>query len=771
MSHPLEQRLRQVRRRVRGLLAIYGAARVVAATLGALIVVGLVDYLLRLRDPGLRLFCTLTVVGLLVWATYRHLLRALAMPWHDQDLARRLGRFFPAVGDALPSAIEFLHQREDDPTSGSFALRRAVVVRTTADVEKLDLLLAVRLGPVGKAVAAAFLILCAALGIVIAAPASAGVALTRLANPFGGTVWPQTTHLAILQPASAPPLRLVPYGTFAPTVRDLSNQVLPENLSIHYRFDPDSRAPRDEGRITQYSEVGRFTRRANVERPFAFRFLAGDVPWSDWCQVRVEDGSGTSAEAASTAYSSPVLVARMLPTPSAGDAERRLLVVLPQFCLERMAVGTVFETELIDAYGVRLPGAAKVFYRWQDDRGKFQEEEGTVQHLGSRLRLRRENVSRSFEYRVEAGDDRRMPWIPVEVLPAPTIDRHRTQVVPPDYTGLPPRQSETLVRAIVGSRVRILAEASRPLFSATFCSEEGQRIECRVGGSDRRSLETTFQVGPSTTYWFELTDVERLEGGRTFRWDVHAIPDSPPTVTIQEPAGNVFVTPQATVPLRISVKDDLSVRSIRLVYARDGAEAAETIPLYRRPEGAEPPEGNADGEVRSAEYAWALGDLALKPGSQVVLHAEADDALPQTGQSETRRVTVITAEELAERIATRQGMILSELGRALEMQREARRQTAEIETRLRQASAPSQPDVDQLRGAELNQRQVNRTLTAAGEGVPMQVAGLLADLDNNGIENPDVRRRMESILTRLAQLGREHLPQITLNLTAAIKEA
>jgi hypothetical protein len=53
----------------------------------------------------------------------------------------------------------------------------------------------------------------------------------------------------------------------------------------------------------------------------------------------------------------------------------------------------------------------------------------------------------------------------------------------------------------------------------------------------------------------------------------------------------------------------------------------------------------------------------------------------------------------------------------------------------------------------------------------MHVAGLLADLDNNGIDNPDVRRRMEDVLFQLETLGREHLPQITLNMTAAIKGA
>jgi uncharacterized protein DUF4175 len=775
MSHPLEQRLRQVRRRLRGLLALYGVAWVVGCVLGAVILTGLVDYLLRFRDPGIRLFCTLTIVGLAVWAVRRYLVQILSIPWHDADLARRLGHIFPALGDALPSAIEFLHQREDDPTAGSFGLRRAVVVQTTAEVEKINLLDAVRVGPVGKAVGAASILFCIALGIVVAAPASASVALSRLANPFGETVWPQTTHLAILQSGPAPPLRVVPNDTFSPNIRSLSNAALPDSLRIQYRFETNSASPRDEMRITQAAEIGRYTRRTNVQIPFSFRFVVGNEPWSDWCDVHIDSSDGVSSDTGLQAFSRPVLVAVVLPTPDDGEGEasddaRRLVALLEQNRVERVARGSAFEAEFVDARGISLPGKARVFYRWEDDEGRMQEEEGTVQHLGSRLRVRRENVSRSFSYRVEAGDDHQMPWIPVQVVPAPRIEQHETRVTPPAYTGLPIRKSETLVRALIGSRVHISATANRELSSGTFCSEEGDRLACSMSGSGR-TVDVDFDVDRSTTYWFELMDREGLEGGRVLRWDVRAIPDAPPTVTIEEPSGNLFVTPQAKVPLRIGVKDDLAVQRIKMLYTRDDAETSETVLLYERAGDVEPPEDLSTGEVRTVDYTWPLTDLALQPGSQIALHVEATDDLPQTGRSETRRVSIITAEELAERIATRQAMILSELARVLEMQRGCRRQTVEMEIRIRETSALAQPDIDQLRGAELNQRQVNRTLTAAGEGVPMHVAGLLADLDSNGIDNPDVRRRMEEILFELDVLGKQHLPQITLSMTAAIKGA
>ena len=47
-------------------------------------------------------------------------------------------RRFPTLGDRLLSAVEFLHEAEDDPTAGSPALRRAVVAQAAAEAERLD---------------------------------------------------------------------------------------------------------------------------------------------------------------------------------------------------------------------------------------------------------------------------------------------------------------------------------------------------------------------------------------------------------------------------------------------------------------------------------------------------------------------------------------------------------------------------------------------------------------------------------------------------------
>jgi len=170
-------------------------------------------------------------------------------------------------------------------------------------------------------------------------------------------------------------------------------------------------------------------------------------------------------------------------------------------------------------------------------------------------------------------------------------------------------------------------------------------------------------------------------------------------------------------------------------------------------------------------HRWELADLELAPGAQLTFHAAASDYLPQTGRSQPRRLEVITDEQLSERIAASQSLVLAELDRVLRMQRQSRDQVAALEVQVSELGYLKQHQIDHLRGAELNQRQVNSSLSSRSEGVPMHILGLLADLENNRLDSPDVKRRMRALLAELDRLGREHLPIISRELTGAIKTA
>ncbi len=625
MSHLLEEKIAVLRGRARRLVAVYGLSWVLAAVLGAVVVLGVIDYLVRLQDPGLRVICSLVLLGVLGWTCYRFLYLALMVRLRDVDLAFKVQRRFPALGDRLLSAVEFLRQPEDDPLAGSATLRRAVITRTTAETERLDFSDVLdRRPPLRAAVVTAAVCLVVAI-LVMLDPHCSRIAVARLVNPLGTATWPQKTHLKL--------------------------------------------------------------------------------------RKRVE----------------------------------------------RVACGQAFEVEVIDARGAKLPPKLRIHYHFKGPDAGLTGESQPMRLISGAMLARRENVIRPFSYRITGGDDDSMQWTAVEVVEPPAVESLSIRLVPPPYTGWPPEQADRHIRALVGTKLEIAGKATKPLESAALYID-GDEIPARISDDGYRFTVTVI-IERSGAYWFELTDREGLTGGRDDRCEIRAVPDSPPTVTIEQPSDNLFVTSHAVVPLRVSVKDDLAVQQVDLVFK----SCPRTTPQFS---------GGAElGDRRVVDYRWELAPLELSPGTELSFHATATDYKPQSGTSQPRRLIVITAEELQDRIAGRQSLILAELARVLKMQRAGRSQVGALEIRLREIGRLGQHEVDHLQAAELNQRQVNRSLTSRSEGVPMHILALLADMENNQVDSPDIRRRMQGLLGEIERLRREHLTLIGRNLTTAIKAA
>ena len=111
--------------------------------------------------------------------------------------------------------------------------------------------------------------------------------------------------------------------------------------------------------------------------------------------------------------------------------------------------------------------------------------------------------------------------------------------------------------------MQIAGKATKPLRRPSSASKAERRSPPNSATTATR-LPLEFVVEKSGSYWFELTDREGLRGGSDDRWEIHAVPDAPPTVSIEQPTANLFVTPRAVVPIRVSAKDDLAIARHRV---------------------------------------------------------------------------------------------------------------------------------------------------------------------------------------------------------------
>ena len=298
MSHPLERKIGTLRARLRRLLAVYGASRVVATVLAAVIALGVADFLIRFQDPGIRLIASMVVFGAVGWTCYRYVYLLLGTRLGDVELARRVQRRFPTLGDGLASAVEFLRQSEDDPTAGSVALRRTVIARATADTERLDFSDVVCRGPTLRAAATAVGVGLVAALLIILDPLSSGIAVARLANPFGHSAW---HHLVLYEEVT----KVARGEAFEVEVVDAEGRELPSKVYIHYRFedpggsfteetelmtfvDGSTAATRRDGTVDLLRAAGVMVAgRPNVTRPFSYRVSGGDDASMPWIPVEV----------------------------------------------------------------------------------------------------------------------------------------------------------------------------------------------------------------------------------------------------------------------------------------------------------------------------------------------------------------------------------------------------------------------------------------------------------------------------------------------------
>jgi hypothetical protein len=448
---------------------------------------------------------------------------------------------------------------------------------------------------------------------------------------------------------------------------------------------------------------------------------------------------------------------------------------------QRLASGERFEVELTDAAGADLPADVRIHYRFQADGGNSNERvESMTNAAGGAKIAGMDNVTRPFSYRAEGGDDDSMPWIDLEVVEPPAIEALALTLHYPAYTGWPPATSDPHIRALVGTRVAFAGKSNKPLRSAMLRVDPDIAIPAKVSAdgydfSISVDAPAPLVIEKSGAYLFDLEDQEAFHGGQSTRYEIRAIEDRPPTIAIEAPTSELFLTADAIVPVRLLAKDDLAIARVGWHWNRsDQAQQSADTTLYEGPKQVAPPAkgetaDSRQGESRVVDYRWNLAPLKLKPGTRLSVVATADDYLPQHTSSPPHRLTIITPDELQDRLAERQGAILGELNRVAKLERDARAQISGLEIQLDQVNQLGKQDIDHLQQAELLQRQVQHSLTHPNESVPARIRELLADLKNNKLDSSEIERRMENLLDEIGQLGKESLPAIARELTSSLK--
>jgi hypothetical protein len=461
---------------------------------------------------------------------------------------------------------------------------------------------------------------------------------------------------------------------------------------------------------------------------------------------------------------------RELPWPRRHELE---FAALPT----RFARGEDFEFAIVDRRGV-LPEHVQLLIR-QETPGGWRTEAKEMKLLDNRMVFRLDNVTRAFEYRARGGDDDTLPWTELTVVDPPKIVDLEVLADPPAYTGLAQQSAGRVVSTVVGSRLRLRGTLDQPIRSALIkpVATDFSVPAVEVAADGRHFIAPgsggEWTVNHSGAFWFELTDQHGMTFGRDTRMELHALPDTPPSIAWDSPGDHSFVTRRAMVTVKGAVKDDLAVRSLQLRYMRPGqSDEEQVVDIYTGQNLNTPGKATMGGESRRFEYGWELSNLAgLAAGDVLAVRITAEDYQPQLSTTTVRRLTIITEEDLDNRIAARQTAILGQLADALRVARQCREQTESLAIRLNETEQLTAGDIQLLQAAQHNQRQVERLLGATSEGAEGQITALVDELAANRAAKQASGQRLNDLLTQVHAINQGPIPAIGQELTEAIKAA
>ena len=230
----ISESLQRLGARARLVLILQHAAGATAIMAGAVILIGLADYLLRLPGwvRGSLLVAGLAVLGWWLWTVLRPV---LALRPALVDLALRAEQEYPELRGKLASAVDF--SREAIIGTGSDVSRRmaGVVIRDTAQAwGGRD---ATRLVHTGRLQKNAFWFVASAgafFGVLLAAPAYWSIGVQRVLIPWSSAHWPKRFGVVDATAVSVHAL-----GASLPIRGVLLRSPLPPektDISVEYRF-------------------------------------------------------------------------------------------------------------------------------------------------------------------------------------------------------------------------------------------------------------------------------------------------------------------------------------------------------------------------------------------------------------------------------------------------------------------------------------------------------------------------------------------------------
>jgi hypothetical protein len=274
----------------------------------------------------------------------------------------------------------------------------------------------------------------------------------------------------------------------------------------------------------------------------------------------------------------------------------------------------------------------------------------------------------SIKITINLGD---AEWGPksILVIPRPKIQSVIATITPPKYTKLEVKtENSGNLQVQEGSAIDFIIKSDKDLARLSYTDFSNPDVKIDFKPQDPRTWVGKISgVTQNVKYTFQLVDKEELVSRDIPIYTISVINDKAPNIKILKPILSIERSPVSKVVVILQIVDDFLI-----------SEYAILAQIVERNEiGEEIPKGKPriiweerNLSRKSVEYTgkWDLGnikDIKLAPGNRIKMWVEAKDnhePSPLLMKSQEVFVTIISEEELRNKLMERTGLISKDVG-------------------------------------------------------------------------------------------------------------
>ncbi len=230
------------------------------------------------------------------------------------------------------------------------------------------------------------------------------------------------------------------------------------------------------------------------------------------------------------------------------------------------------------------------------------------------------DVRSSLRYYVESKGVR-SPVYTVRVVDIPRVEKIRLTYNFPAYTGMQPQtvENDGDISALKGTKVDLHVHLSRPADSVRLLFDDQSTMDLRAEG--KQDFAGSLTLKRSGSYVVQLASNGGEQHSGSTEYEIEAIDDAPPKVTITKPFRDVRATNVEEVFSEVKVEDDIGVGPVELHYSVNGGP--EKMLNLRK--------GRPGETAVTASHTFFLEEFGLQPGDVVSYYGKASDNNNVTG--------------------------------------------------------------------------------------------------------------------------------------------